>query len=64
MEREVKEMRQYYRTGITKHFSWRQSQLQGLRRFLIDKEEAILKALMQDLGKHHTEAFRDEVCSF
>lgn len=61
LERDVKNMREYYENGNTKQVSWRESQLKGLRRFLIEKEEHILKALMQDLGKHQVEAFRDEV---
>ncbi|XLS62409.1 hypothetical protein HN51_016637 [Arachis hypogaea] len=52
-------LREYYGSGETKKVSWRESQLKGLRRFLIEKED-ILKALMLDLGKHKVEAFRDE----
>ncbi|RYQ92718.1 hypothetical protein Ahy_B09g098937 isoform A [Arachis hypogaea] len=51
---------EYYGSGETKKVSWRESQLKGLRRFLIEKEEDILKALMLDLGKHQVEAFKDE----
>ncbi|RYR27016.1 hypothetical protein Ahy_B02g061340 [Arachis hypogaea] len=52
---------EYYGSGETKKVSWKESQLKWLRRFLIEKEEDILKALMLDLGKHQVEAFRDEV---
>lgn len=61
LERDLNNMREYYGSGNTKETSWRESQLKGLRRFLIEKEEDMLKALMHDLGKHHVEAFRDEV---
>lgn len=61
VERELSKMREYYESGKTKEVSWRESQLKGLRRALSEKEEDILKALKQDLGKHHVEAFRDEV---
>ena len=61
LERDLTSMREYYRSGETKQASWRESQLKGLRRFLMEKEEDILKALMLDLGKHQVEAFRDEV---
>ncbi|XP_028757146.1 aldehyde dehydrogenase family 3 member F1 isoform X2 [Neltuma alba] len=61
MERDVKKMRDYFKSGKTKEASWRECQLQGLRRFLIEKEEDISRALLQDLGKHRVEAFRDEV---
>lgn len=62
VERQMKNMREYFRSGVTKEASWRESQLKGLRRFLMEKESDIFKALMQDLGKHRVEAFRDEVC--
>lgn len=61
LEKDVSKMRDYFETGKTKEASWRESQLQGIRSFLIEKEVEILKALKQDLGKHHVEAFRDEV---
>ncbi|GAU17283.1 hypothetical protein TSUD_110000 [Trifolium subterraneum] len=53
-------MRKYYESGKTKEASWRESQLKGLRNFVIENEEKILKSLKKDLGKHHVEAFRDE----
>ncbi|QHO57905.1 aldehyde dehydrogenase family 3 member F1 isoform X2 [Arachis hypogaea] len=59
-EKEMNDMKEYYGSGETKKVSWRESQLKGLRRFLIEKEEDILKALMLDLGKHQVETFRDE----
>lgn len=62
LEENLKNMRVYFKSGKTKEASWRKSQLKGLRRFLLEKEEDIFKALMQDLGKHRIEAFRDEVC--
>ncbi|KAK4254895.1 hypothetical protein QN277_007971 [Acacia crassicarpa] len=61
MEREVESMREYYDSGKTKEASWRASQLEGLRAFLTDQQHDIFHALMQDLGKHHLESFRDEI---
>ncbi|XP_057456193.1 aldehyde dehydrogenase family 3 member F1-like [Lotus japonicus] len=61
LERELHNMRQYYASGKTKEACWRESQLKGLRRFLMEKEEAIFNALYRDLGKHRMEAFRDEI---
>ncbi|ESW04008.1 hypothetical protein PHAVU_011G059400 [Phaseolus vulgaris] len=61
LERELNDMREYYESGKTKQASWRESQLKGLRRFLMEKQEHIMNALMQDLGKHQLEAFRDEI---
>lgn len=62
LERDLNNMRKYYESGKTKESSWRESQLKGLRNFVIENEEEILKVLKKDLGKHHVEAFRDEVC--
>ncbi|KAJ1421999.1 Aldehyde/histidinol dehydrogenase [Sesbania bispinosa] len=61
LERDLKKMRDYFESGKTKEESWRESQLKGLYRFLMEKQEDIMKALMQDLGKHQIESFRDEV---
>lgn len=62
LERDLKNMREYFKSGKTKEESWRESQLKGLRRFLMERQGDIFKALMQDLGKHQVESFRDEVC--
>ncbi|KAK4608385.1 hypothetical protein RGQ29_001981 [Quercus rubra] len=61
LERDLEDMREYYRHGKTKEASWRKSQLKGLLTLLKEKEGDIFKALKQDLGKHHVEAFRDEI---
>lgn len=62
LERDLANMREYFGRGKTKTASWRKSQLKGLLTFLKEREEDIFQALKQDLGKHHVEAFRDEVC--
>jgi hypothetical protein len=61
LERDVEDLREYYRLGKTKEASWRKSQLKGLLTFLKEKDGDIFEALKQDLGKHQVEAFRDEV---
>ncbi|WJX69638.1 aldehyde dehydrogenase (NAD(+)) [Trifolium repens] len=61
LENDLNNMRKYYESGKTKEASWRESQLKGLRNFVKENEEKILKSLKMDLGKHHIEAFRDEV---
>ncbi|XP_073135367.1 aldehyde dehydrogenase family 3 member F1-like isoform X2 [Henckelia pumila] len=61
MELELKELRDTFKSGRTKEGSWRKSQLKALLSFLEEKEDAILNALMQDLGKHPVEAYRDEI---
>ena len=48
--------------GRTRSLAWRQAQLRGLLRLLKEKEVEAFQALHKDLGKHHAEAYRDEVC--
>ena len=64
MERNVEELREYFRSGKTKEASWRRSQLEGLYKFVTEREDDILRALKLDIGKHPVEAFRDEVNPF
>ncbi|XP_057954955.1 aldehyde dehydrogenase family 3 member F1-like [Malania oleifera] len=61
LEREIEELRKTYRSGKTRDLCWRKAQLRGLLALLHEREEDIFKALKQDLGKHHVEAFRDEI---
>lgn len=61
LEWDLEETREYFKTGKTKEPSWRISQLKALQQLLKQNEQQIYSALMQDLGKHHAEAFRDEV---
>lgn len=61
LEADLKELRQVFNSGKTKQSSWRISQLHGLLHLLEDREGDISMALKQDLGKHHVEAYRDEI---
>ncbi|KAK3205299.1 hypothetical protein Dsin_019345 [Dipteronia sinensis] len=61
LETDLEDMREYYSSGITKQVSWRKSQLEKLLILLKEKRVDIFKALKKDLGKHHVEAFRDEI---
>ncbi|KAM0945566.1 putative aldehyde dehydrogenase (NAD(P)(+)) [Dioscorea sansibarensis] len=61
VEELLNEVRQTFKGGKTRSFSWRKRQLEGILEFLHDKEQDIFSALKQDLGKHKVEAFRDEV---
>uniref|UniRef100_A0A9I9D947 Aldehyde dehydrogenase n=1 Tax=Cucumis melo TaxID=3656 RepID=A0A9I9D947_CUCME len=61
LEVKLEETREYYNSGKTKEASWRFSQLKGLHKFLNQNQQQIYNALFQDLGKHHVEAFRDEI---
>lgn len=57
----VRELREAYEGGRTRSVAWRQAQLRGLLRLLQEKEAEAFQALRKDLGKHHAEAYRDEV---
>lgn len=61
MEREVEEVREYFSSGKTRDVRWRRSQLNGLLKFLEEKEDSLFRAFKQDLGKHPVEAYRDEI---
>lgn len=58
---DLEELRETFNSGKTKDASWRRSQLKGLLSLLKEREDDIFKALWQDLGKHHCEAYRDEI---
>lgn len=57
----IQGLRRAYRNGRTRSIEWRLRQLEGLRRFVQDKEADITGALAQDLGKPHLEAFSAEI---
>ncbi|WCJ36899.1 Aldehyde dehydrogenase family 3 member F1 [Euphorbia peplus] len=61
LEKEIARTREYFRNGNTRDYSWRYSQLQGLLSFIKENQFQIFQSLMEDLGKHHVEAYRDEV---
>ncbi|KAH9711151.1 Aldehyde dehydrogenase family 3 member F1 [Citrus sinensis] len=52
IEDKLAELRQTFRSGITKSVAWRKNQLRALIELLQDNEDKIFKALHQDLGKH------------
>ncbi|KAL8193266.1 hypothetical protein R6Q57_026847 [Mikania cordata] len=60
-EGDLKELRDVFNSGKTREASWRKSQLQGIISLFKERESDIFKALNQDLGKHHVEAYRDEI---
>ncbi|XP_008803615.2 aldehyde dehydrogenase family 3 member F1 [Phoenix dactylifera] len=61
LEGVLAELRESFESGRTRSLSWRQSQLRALSDILHKEEEDIFRALKADLGKHKTEAYRDEV---
>ncbi|GAU31194.1 hypothetical protein TSUD_210510 [Trifolium subterraneum] len=61
IEETVKELRQYFKTEKTRSVTWRKNQLQAILNLVHENEDAMSKALYQDLGKHPVEAYRDEL---
>ncbi|KAF7828920.1 Aldehyde dehydrogenase family 3 member F1 [Senna tora] len=61
VEESVRELREYFKSGSTRSVKWRKTQITALVELLHDHEDAIFKALNQDLGKHPVESYRDEV---
>nr|AFK48458.1 unknown [Medicago truncatula] len=61
VEETVRDLRQYFKTGKTRSVTWRKNQLKALLNLIHENEDAISKALYQDLGKHPVEAYRDEI---
>lgn len=61
VEQELGEMRQTFASGRTRSVKWRKRQLSAIIEMIKDKEDEICEALFQDLGKHHNEAYRDEL---
>ena len=57
----VSRLRETFSAGHTRPLSWRRTQLEGLRRFLVEEEEAMLQALEADLGKPPFEAVTGEI---
>ncbi|KAJ7953073.1 Aldehyde dehydrogenase [Quillaja saponaria] len=61
VEKSLTELRQYFKSGKTRSVAWRKNQLRALLNLIHENENAIFKALHQDLGKHPVEAYRDEI---
>lgn len=61
MEESTIELRETFNSGKTRSLKWRKTQLKALLDLLQDHEEGIFQALFQDLGKHPTEVYRDEI---
>ena len=57
----VADLRASFDQGRTRPIAWRRRQLEGIKRLLIEKEDAICEALAKDVGKPRFEAFTAEV---
>lgn len=54
-------MRTAFRSGLTRSYAWRRTQLHALRCLLIEREEEIAAAVFADLGKSAAETFLTEI---
>lgn len=52
--------RAFFKAGGTRSLAWRKQVLWGMERYLIDKQESLLQALKEDLGKPGLEAYLAE----
>lgn len=57
----MKDLKKYFETGVTLDVSWRRTQLQALIRMVEENEDALARALHQDLGKTPQEAWLTEI---
>ena len=57
----VQAARRAFDAGVTRSASWRLAQLDGIARFLKEREDAILAALASDVGKPRLEGYSTEV---
>ncbi|HJK92592.1 MAG TPA: aldehyde dehydrogenase family protein [Polyangiaceae bacterium LLY-WYZ-15_(1-7)] len=57
----VASLRERYETGVTHDLDWRLRQLDGIARFVSERERDILDALHADVGKPEMEAYGAEV---
>ena len=53
----VASQRQYFKSGETFDINFRINQLKKLKQMVIDNEEAMTKAMYEDLGRHYVEAY-------
>ncbi len=59
----VSKQRQYFRKGATKNIDFRITQLQTLKKIVIENESAIIEVLKADLNKPQFEAYASEFSS-
>ncbi|XP_061986003.1 aldehyde dehydrogenase family 3 member I1, chloroplastic-like isoform X3 [Populus nigra] len=57
----VKKLNESFRTGKTKSYEWRVSQLKGIEKMVVEREKDICEALYKDLSKPEYEAFVSEI---
>eukprot|EP00270_Netrium_digitus_P011935 TRINITY_DN3824_c0_g1_i4.p1 TRINITY_DN3824_c0_g1~~TRINITY_DN3824_c0_g1_i4.p1 ORF type:complete len:549 (-),score=114.95 TRINITY_DN3824_c0_g1_i4:197-1687(-) len=55
-------MRELFASGRSREIGWREQQLKGLIRFMEEREEEILAALKEDLGRNTCESIMTDIC--
>lgn len=58
---QVNHLRSHFNSGATRPYSWRVTQLNQLKKMLVEQESAFLTALKQDLSKCEYEAWTSEI---
>jgi aldehyde dehydrogenase (NAD+) len=56
-----KQLRATFDSGRTRPLAWREAQLAGLRRMMVEAEDELVEALRADLGRPTTEAFAADI---
>lgn len=57
----VGELRNIFKSGRTKSYDWRISQLKGIEKMIEERENDVIEALQKDLSKPEFETFGSEV---
>ncbi|CAN8229155.1 unnamed protein product [Cochlearia groenlandica] len=61
VEQSLRQMRETFASRRTRSIKWRKTQIEAIAEMVKVNEEKLCDALFQDLGKHSTESFRDEL---
>ncbi|KAJ8443641.1 hypothetical protein Cgig2_019623 [Carnegiea gigantea] len=56
----LSELRETFKSGRTRSFEWRKTQLEAMLNMLTHQEHSCFQALDHDLGKTHVESYKDE----
>lgn len=57
----VRELREYFHTGVTRDIQWRYAQLDAIVRLIEENEAVLMKALMEDSGKADFTAYSGDL---
>ena len=60
-EKILNELSQTFKSGKTKSYEWRKTQLKSLFKMVEEQENKCFQVLFDDIGKDKVEAFKDEV---